>query len=503
MRKLKTGVALAGLVLPLFLLGSGPATAAGTCTPGSIRDFNGDSRDDIAIGDPNATVGGQVSAGYVVVQYGSLGIGPRVTLTQSSAGVGDTAQAGDQFGAVVTTGFIDADGCADLVVSAPGEDLAITSTAGAVSVIFGSPEGLGKGRPGFTLSQGTGIMPGNRGAGDRFGSALATPAGGLARLLAIGAPNDNVASIGDAGTVTVVRFNDAGDPSSARLFSQNTSGISDGAEPGDRFGAAVGMMGERGGSTADLVVGVPGEDVGSVTNAGTVQTIRRVHSAGPYPNDLLNQNSSGVSDSVEVGDEFGSSLYVHFQGGSLVYNMLVSAPKENLGSVADAGVVHYLLRNSLTGWGQFWMASQDSAGVTDSAESGDLFGTTVAIAGFVSTPGGLRDLILIGSPHEDVGSASNAGLVQVLDTLGRSEFTLSQSSSGVAGSPASGDHFGTAVDSIGYPASLLITAPDDTGFSRGVMHGIRWNRLFTGSGLTYTLTPGTNGSRFGASIDSA
>jgi hypothetical protein len=66
------------LVLPLLLLSSGPAVAA-DCTPGSVRDFNGDGRGDIAIGDPGATVGGRAGAGYVVVKYGSLGSGPTVT----------------------------------------------------------------------------------------------------------------------------------------------------------------------------------------------------------------------------------------------------------------------------------------------------------------------------------------------------------------------------------------------------------------------------------------
>lgn len=495
LRKLSTGVALAGLAIPLFLIGS-TASAAGSCTPGSIRDFNGDTLDDIAIGDPEATVGGQEGAGYVVIQDGSLGIGEQFTLTQSNAGVGETSQSGDQFGAMVATGFIDGDGCADLIVSAPGEDLALTSTAGVVSVVFGSPDGLGKGRPGFTLSQGSGIMPGNRGAGDRFGTALATGPQ-LHQWLFIGAPADNVGSKGDTGTVTSVRFDASGNPIAAHLISQDTAGLEGAAVVGDRFGAALAVLAD-----ACLVVGVPGEDIGSYANAGQVQTVCNIPAGGSYSDDVLTQNSTGVSDSVEAGDGFGSSVVVHI-GNSEVAKLGVGVPREDVGSITDAGVVHWLNRmGSPARWVDGFLVSQNSTGVSDSAESGDRFGTKL-YAAVIGTPQGLRDLIMIGSPYENVGSAADAGIVQVLDATGRSEFTLSQSSSGVAGSPASGDHFGAAINTIGWPASLLIGAPDDTGYSRGVVHGIRWNRLFTGTGLTYTLTPGPNGRRFGASIDSA
>jgi hypothetical protein len=262
----------------------------------------------------------------------------------------------------------------------------------------------------------------------------------------------------------------------------------------------VGLTGERTGSSSNLVVGVPGEDVGSVTNAGTVHTISNANAAGPWANDILNQNSSGLSDSVEAGDAFGAGLVVHYNGVSGVYNLVVGAPREDVGSISDAGVVYFLLRNIT--WRQLWMVSQNTAGIPDTAERGDRFGTTVAVASSVSTPTGLRDLIVVGSPYENVGSAADAGLVQVINGDGTSLFTLSQSTSGIAGSPASGDHFGAAVDGIFLSGPLLISAPDDTSYTRGVVHGIGWSRLFTGSGSTYTLTPGPNGRRFGVSIAS-
>lgn len=102
----------------LGLPGAGHAVEP-SCDSGLVRDFNGDNSDDVVVGDPNAMVAGQSLAGYVYVYYGPFGTGDRVVLTQDSSGVADIAQAGDRFGAATTTGFIDGDGCADLVVSAP------------------------------------------------------------------------------------------------------------------------------------------------------------------------------------------------------------------------------------------------------------------------------------------------------------------------------------------------------------------------------------------------
>ena len=54
----------------------------------------------------------------------------------------DAAEAGDQFGAVLTTGDFNGDGYADLAVGVPGEDVGSISDAGAVHVLYGSVSGL-------------------------------------------------------------------------------------------------------------------------------------------------------------------------------------------------------------------------------------------------------------------------------------------------------------------------------------------------------------------------
>lgn len=81
-------------------------------------DFDGDGIDDVAVGAPAATVGGQRAAGEVIVLMGGEGgvlpySGPGVPLT------GTVPESGDQFGASLTTGDFDGDGDDDLYFAAP------------------------------------------------------------------------------------------------------------------------------------------------------------------------------------------------------------------------------------------------------------------------------------------------------------------------------------------------------------------------------------------------
>ncbi|MBL1096103.1 FG-GAP-like repeat-containing protein [Streptomyces coffeae] len=119
-----------------------PAPAAGKATP---ADMDGDGYDDLATGAPGAAVKGHSKAGYVALTFGSasgITVARHQGLTQSHAGVPGTPEAGDRFGSALAMGDVDGDGHADLIVGASGEAIGAVKGAGSVTIVFGSSTGL-------------------------------------------------------------------------------------------------------------------------------------------------------------------------------------------------------------------------------------------------------------------------------------------------------------------------------------------------------------------------
>ena len=118
------------LVAGGVLLGPGQASAA-ACNPANAwarGDFDGDSRADVVVGVPNH---GNGSGG---VDARGSHTAPLV-ITPGLLLLGDVAGSG--FGSALALTDLDYDGCADLVVGAPGE-----GRKGQVHILFGSPTGF-------------------------------------------------------------------------------------------------------------------------------------------------------------------------------------------------------------------------------------------------------------------------------------------------------------------------------------------------------------------------
>jgi hypothetical protein len=184
----------------------GAALAAG--------DFDGDGFVDLAVGapdyvrEPEDTPGS--GRGAVLVWYGSrFGMRTRQVWTQDSRGIRDTAEYRDQFGAALATGDFNCDGNADLAVGAPGEAGVASLPSGAVSVLYGSGQGL--------TSVGNQIWTQNTdGAGDeaqegdRYGEVLGRGDfdGDGCDELVVGAPGDHTVHV-ISGTVNGLVSDDA------------------------------------------------------------------------------------------------------------------------------------------------------------------------------------------------------------------------------------------------------------------------------------------------------
>jgi hypothetical protein len=247
----------------------------------------------LMIGAPGEDIDGRDDAGmaHVLLMNGGPGNEPQrdVVLTVDQSEVGGTVQAGDEFGFSVTATNTEGDdeSSPNFAFGAPGEN----GDAGVVNA------------GGRQLRQGAGGLPGRMQAGDRFGEVIGSfdylPEYGDLSPLYIGAPGDVVNGKRGAGSVTVV---DAiGSP---RLISQNTRGVPGTAETGDHFGAS---MASGSGDFNQLAIGAPGEDVGLVKDAGSVTVLKR-DGKTIYPATLLTQAARGVSGTVEGGDQFGAAV---------------------------------------------------------------------------------------------------------------------------------------------------------------------------------------------------
>jgi hypothetical protein len=140
-------------------------------------NFDRDRYDDLAIGVPYEDVGTTVNAGAVDVVYGSAsGLYNKHGwwFHQDLLDLTDTAEFGDAFGWALAAGDFDGNGCDDLAVGVPYEDIGPwPGDNGLVNVVYGATGGLGSGGPPDQMWwQGGANVSGSPSENDRFGWAL-------------------------------------------------------------------------------------------------------------------------------------------------------------------------------------------------------------------------------------------------------------------------------------------------------------------------------------------
>ena len=394
-------------------------------------DFNNDGRDDLAIGAQDEDVGSIVDAGAVNVIYGSAsGLSataarPDQFWTQNTPDVEDDAEPLDRFGTALSTGDFNKDTFDDLAIGVNAEDVEVgnIANAGIVHVIYGSASGLSATavKPDQKFQQGAGGLDDMPEQPDNFGFSLG--AGDFNKDtfddLAVGAPNEGITA-GFEGIIQVIYGSSSGLSTSAVLadqkFQQGAGGLNGMPQLLDTFGFSLGAGDFNKDTFDDLALGVPGENIGSFTQAGIVQVIYG-SSSGLSTSAVLPDQTFILADGASPGDpdQYGLTLSVGDftqEGGD---DLAVGAPTKQLGPSPEAGTVH-VLYGSPSGLGNNFVfanhiLAQGINGLDDIIEPGDEFAGTLSSADFNGD--GSADLA-VGVPGEDVSGISNAGAVNVI-----------------------------------------------------------------------------------------
>lgn len=308
-------------------------------------DITGDGRDDLAIGLPGEAVGTLAGAGGVVVLKGSTtGI---VTSTgglwidQNTTGVPGSAETDDRFGYSVTIGKINTDKYADLVVGSPYEnDVAGATSSGMLHQFWGSASGVSLAK--VTTITGAAVKAAAKTTGEYvFLLGLSTAIGDLNKDgygdIVVGAPVTEVNWLASAGAVVTIPGRSAGlSATGVKVITQSTANVSGGAETGDNFGYKVAVGDVTGDGYADVVAGIPGEDIGTLADAGSI-TLLRGSSTGltGTKSQSLDQNSALVPGVAETNDLFGYSVSLLNVNGKAPLEVLAGSPGEQVAGDTD------------------------------------------------------------------------------------------------------------------------------------------------------------------------
>ena len=412
-------------------------------------DFNGNGRADLSIGTPYEDYQNDTNFGKVNVLYGTLsGLNSAGSqLWEQDKLTVSNNEADDKFGTSLISGDFDGDGYDDLAIGASEEDLGSTVDSGAVNVVYGSFSGLSSTGNQFWTQQS--FPSGGNESYDRFGSSLATGDfdGDGYDDLVIGTPDEDLDGKTNAGKVNVLQGSSSGLTSTgSQLWEQdNLNGSNN--EAYDRFGSSLTTGDFDGDGYDDLAIGVPDEDLGSIIDSGAVHVMHGSFTGLTTTGNQFWDQQSFPSGGNENHDGFGESLASGDFDGDSYDDLAIGTPDEDINPHTNAGKVNILQGSSsgLTSTGsQLWQQDDLTGSPT---ESGDRFGAVLAVGDFDND--GYDDLA-VGAPHEDWGSTTDAGVVNVIygssSGLTRTGSQLwHQDRFGVTGSIEAYDRFGSSL----------------------------------------------------------
>jgi hypothetical protein len=376
----------------------------------SSGDINGDGFDDIIIGAYKADPAGGSNAGEAYVIFGSATPRRNINLNLKAADMTIYGDDDNDFaGRTVSSGDINGDGYADVIIGAHKADPAGGADAGETYVIFGSPA------PPATVdlnSELADMIIYGDDAGDysgRFVSSGDINGDGYDDVI-IGANNADPAGGANAGETYVI-LGSATPPATIDLNSSPADMVIYGDDAGDGFGRSVSSGDIDGDGYDDVIIGAHYADPAGGADAGETYVI--LGSATPPATIDLNDSPSPADMIIygaDTDDYSGSSVFSGDINGDGYDDVIIGANRADTAGGIDVGET-YVIFGSPAPSATVDLNSESADMTIHGDDAGDASGNSVSSGDF---NGDGFDDIITGAYYASPAGGISAGETYVV-----------------------------------------------------------------------------------------